>query len=129
MSKITTPGESIEGEKVLAYGRKIVSGGLPSRDKISGKLRFPIDIKRLGGASIEKCLNPKVAVFFPRSHLDVGDNLWGDMLEASSEKKFKADDILVGGARTSSHSGQSWLMNGSCWARIVKSWLKHTEAV
>ena len=54
MPNFINPGDSIEGEKILAYGRKIIPSGLPTRDVSTGKLRFKIQIKIVGGARIGK---------------------------------------------------------------------------
>lgn len=119
--KLVNPGDSIEGERVVAYGRKILASGLPTRGK-NGRLRFHIDIKRTGGGRILKESQPKVTLYSRISRLDEGDELWGGMLEGSCEKKFHPDDIHVGGARSGTHPGQSWTMEGSCFLRITKNW-------
>ena len=132
MPKFVNSGDSLEGKRILAHGRKIVSGGLPTRHKVTKKIRFPIDIKLGGGARIDKPYDPPpdkpngppVAVFSPHSHLQLNDELIGNMLEGASEKHFRPDDCHVGGSRSGTHPGQSWTMEGDCFIRIVTNWLK-----
>lgn len=124
MPTFNTPGESVEGEKVLAYGRKIIPSGLPVMDKSSRKLRFSIGIKRGGGAIVEKPYSPPIARVATLSHLNRGDEVSGEMLEGWSEKKFSADRLNVGGARTGTHPVPTWMMDGNCFVRLLKDWLK-----
>jgi hypothetical protein len=129
MAKFVNPGDSVEGDKILAYGRKIIPSGLPVYDKNINKFRYSISIKKGGGAQITKPLDPMVAYITPKSHLNLDDEIAGDMLEGSSNKKFDRDQLIVGGARTATHSRQSWTMAGSCFVKIVTNWLKQTQAL
>lgn len=106
---------------MLAFGRKILASGLPTRGK-NGKLRFHIDIKRTGGGRILKVSQTAVPLYSATSRMEEGAELWGGILEGSSEKKFHPDKIHVGGARSATHPGQSWTMEGSCFLRITKNW-------
>ncbi|MDO8540051.1 MAG: hypothetical protein Q7S40_06370 [Opitutaceae bacterium] len=116
--------QSIEGERVYAFGRKILPDGLPKIDGKTRKIRFCISIRKGGGGRIEKAFDPKVAHFWSNSKVDVGDEIRGFMLEGSSHKKFGKGDEQVGGARTHTHSGQSWTMEGECALRVVLTFLK-----
>jgi hypothetical protein len=120
MPKFYAPGDLIEGEKILAFGRKIVPSGLPIRDSITRKLRYKIQIRKSGGARIEKPYTPPIAIFNAVSHLNLDDELWGNQLDGSSLKRFVPDDKNVGGCRTSRHPGQSWMMEEACIVCIVK---------
>ena len=126
MALFANPGDSIEARKILAFGRKIVQCGPPRRDANTRRLRYNIEVKLGGGARILQAYAPPVARIYPRSHLDVGDELNGDLLEGSCVKKFDRDDILVGGY-SGAHSGQRWPMDGDCAVRIVKNWLKTSQ--
>jgi hypothetical protein len=135
MPTYTTAGDSIEGEKITARGRKIVPNGLPFRHAKSKKLLFPIKVTVTAEATIEKeyRIEPPnttvIAKFSPSSHIKKGDTISGHMLEGHSGKNFRPGKTNVGGNRTSKHPGQSWTMESDCFIELTKDFLKNFVAL
>lgn len=121
MAEFVNPGDSIEGQRILVAGKKIISAGPPIRDQVTKALRWGIAIKQGGRAKIDRAFNPPAARINANSHLNKGDILIGESLEGSSLSNFSPDDLIVGkGARSHRHNNQMWMMKGECYVQISR---------
>jgi len=125
MAHHTAAGDSVEGKRILLAGRMIVPSGGPSKDPITGRIRFGVQVKRLGAAKIMVAFDPAVPRLLASSFTAKGSVLKGNQIFGSSYTPYNVGQRKKGGAgRTHRHSGQNWTMDGDCFAQIEIDWLR-----
>lgn len=128
MSKATQAPASIEGSELLVQGQKIEPNGPPkltagTKDNPS-EMVFPLTVTIRGSSCILKEYIKKSRRLDPNSFLDEGSQISGQHLWGFSSNPLDRDSFDVGGkGRTSSHSGQSVEISGTCLMSIIKGWV------
>jgi len=123
MRKANQIPAAIEGSELSIVGQDIKPHGTPKQLGEPGEIIFQLTVYQRGESAILEENSPKRSRFRVYSFLDKDSKISGRHLWGFSSNPLGIDDIKVGGrGRTSSHSGQSTTISGTCFMEIIKGW-------